>query len=462
MAFSPAVFHVFKPAFLVMSVLLICPAAALELDMDGAVDLAVLRSRELRGRLSALEMAEARFSLAFLKLLPSVTVGVSGSGRVMISGPDSRSLSCSLGAEQVLWDGGELQRTREALRQTMAIGQAEYLALTTGTIISAVSSYARVLGLLEQIHLQTCSLESARDQQLLAEEEFSQGELTKLELTLLRISLEEQETALRKTAQELEKVRFSLRTLLRLPEDPVLTGSLNTGYSGFLEPAPPEEYASRMESSSPEYQGLRIKIRELERRLERPLLHYSPLVSASVSLDLRGEDPRNLQPSFSGSLRVDFSTALPLGLSVQAEQTPPLQRGITGSTSVSLEPNEEMFLNRRELTRQLEDLTEEYRVKAGGDLLDIKHRLEDLENFRAGLRLDREKNLVLKQRLRLAERQLEQGEITRSALMELQAEQARHELSILQAILDLFTAELDLLQKAGMRPEGRKLREIMQ
>jgi len=458
---SAAAFRLSSPAVLLLVTVISAPSDALELDMHAAVELALRNNRDIRNGLIEIQTAEKRLSAPMLDRLPSVTVGISGSERTVRFSPDSRSCSFTLGIQQILFNGGETGRELKDLRHELLIRRAQHRHMETNTILLTVSRYARILGLIEKLRITEQQLRTARRQLLLAEKEYSQGELTELELLLLRISVGLQKTSLFETGQELKKARLELRMLLGLEKDPELTDRFNTDYSGFLEPSPAETYIALMEAYSPEFMDMRMQIHRLSLRLEQWWIYRMPVITLSANLDVAGEDIENLEASFSTGLRFDVQGNTSPAVSFQTEYLPPFQRSIHGSGSVRLSPKMEALRSREDLIQSLTALEEEYAAMVEKGSMNVESLLLDITGSKERLELGREKLLVLQRRATLAERQLEQGEITRSEFLESRAEQANHNLELLQDIIDLFTAELELMMTAGLSPDMSAIREIM-
>ncbi len=458
---SAAAFRLSSPTVLFLFAAISASSSALELDLHAAVELALRNNRDIRNGLIELQTADKRLGAPILDRIPSVTVGISGSGRTVRFSPDSRSCSFTLAIEQILFNGGETGRELEDLRHEMSIRTARHRHMETSIILLTVSRYARVLGLIEKLHITEQQLQAARRQLSLAEKEYSQGELPELELLLLRISVGLQETLLLETEQELKKARLDFRTLLGLEKDPELTGRLNTDYSGFLDPSPAETYIDLMEARSPEFMDMRMQIHGLSLRLEQWWLYRVPVITLLANLDMAGEDIENLNLSFSAGLRFDVQGSTSPAVSFQTEYLPPFQRSIHGSGSVHLSPKMEALRDREDLIQRLTALEEEYAVMVEKESMNVESLLLDITASKERLELGREKLLVLQRRATLAEKQLAQGEITRSEFLESRAVQANHNLELLQEIIDLFTAELELMMTAGLSPDMSAIREIM-
>lgn len=436
------------------------PATALDMDMAAAVELALLRNPELQGGYQALRQVRQEVGIRFVDHLPSITAGVSGNARTIMFSPDSRSMTAFLEVEQPVLNGGAGRRARDSLEQRHAIEVIRQRERRTEIIISTVSLYARILGLTEQLRLQKQHLRELRRQLPAAEKEYELGEMTELELLEFRLALENRRLSLHDTEREHERAVLELRSSLDLREEPVLTEVLNTDYAGFLSPSPAEAYTVYMEAASSRLEEIRSNMREIRRELEHPLRYRVPVVSASARLELMGRDIQNMQPALSASLRIDLGTLLPLDISLGVADTPPLQRELSGSGSTGLSVDKNIFFRKQELTRQLDDLTTEYRLALSRQAMEITFLLADLEHLKDTLRMNRAKTDVLERRVALAEKQFDRGEITRRKLADLREELANHRLEILQEIVELFLTELKVAGKAGLMPGGFALEEI--
>jgi outer membrane protein TolC len=394
-----------------------------------------------------------RYRTTVRGFFPQITLGYAQDDAVEYYAPDSHLRRISLGVDQLLYAGGSRVHRRRTLAQGLRMHQRTIEQMASDLRLEVVSRYVEILKLKLQIAILEENLKHGRDQVLIAEQELSVGEITRLDYLEIELEVQSLVIDLARLRQEEYRMTSEMKELLGI--DPAcgleLSGAINADFEGMLTVMQAEQYVDCARANSLEIERRSAEIRALRAALREARNDWLPKVSSRVELSLAGEEFPLSAPGVSMGLNLDFNTPLlPFRSGITGGYGYPEERSLGTSTSAQLAENLEglrsvrlarIELRKAEAEKDRYERTLEYSVRQ-----EFKTRSYLLDD----IRLERRRLDLMTRRQEIQALMLEIGEITRLEYLQSGIELARLRIEQLSRIVSLFLVETTLLSYCGL------------
>ncbi len=420
-------------------------------DINKAIDTALKNNREFILTGKEISVAEKNLKLMYRNFLPEINLGYSEYTSVSYWNPDSREKKISAGLKQRIYEKGLLSSAIKIMKKETALGKFKITQQLEDFIFELISSYVDILRIKIEIDISRDAVESAYLQLKIAEKEKELGEITEVDLLEMEIAVTGMEEDIQNLYLEEKRIIFVFSRLLELPSGltPVLAGSINPDYNGFLHQCIDYYIGNSVGNSS--------TIKELVLSLEKAKNEYRlasnkfPEVSAAGSFFIAGEDFPLTEKGFSISLSLSFNyPGIPLSItgSAGSENINERSRSLTAETSpfgglenYYLKEGAEAALKRREYELSSFLLNNEFEIRKL--FIEIESGVKELGLLRRKLKVSERKEEIEKLQLAL-------GEIKRIDFIENGIALVKEKIRLLDSVSELYRKEIRLLRLCGI------------
>ena len=434
------------------------------LSVEEAIEHAVSASRTLQAARYDFALAVEQYSLGVRVFFPTLTINYANNDSVSFGGPDNRFRSLSLGVSQQLYNRGALLFQRRSTARNLAI-QQDQLSIQEDTLArQVVQLYTEILRFRRKKEILERTKGIAQTQLSIAQEELSLGQLTRLELLELELRVADIDIQLQETHTEERRQTFQLARLLELslPAVPDVEGWIREDYTTILQSVEVPHYVELAEQLQIQRRQATLSVMNAKENLRQTRLRWIPSISMDVELAASGESFPLTEPSASVSLSFAWDIpGLPTTVDVSTQRTLPDDRSRSFNTKTSPGNQIEGIQSRRqaelELLRQsvtLEEAEENYEFF-------VQNQLDTISQLGARRALlTRQKNLESEKRT-VEEVLLEQGELRRIDFLENEVSRAQNDISYVDAVVNLFNTEIELLAETGVQNLARYHQSII-
>ncbi|MBN2554002.1 MAG: TolC family protein [Spirochaetales bacterium] len=394
----------------------------------------------------------ARHAVSIRDFFPYLTIGYTHNDTVVYYDPDSRLREMSIGIEQLLYSGGTRIHERRISADRLRIRSSAIGELEKELRLEVVNRFVEILKLGLQIAILERGLAGGREQVVIAEEELSLGEITRLDCMDIKLAVQELEIDLGLLRQEEDLLEFELKQLLDIPPagSVELTGAINPDFRGMLTIDDPAYYLDRARRSSLELKQRAVEITALQAAVQQARWGWLPSVSTQLELSVAGRQFPLTDPGFSVGVNLDFSTPfIPFRTGFTAGGRTRDQRSLAAAVSADPVENLDDRLNLRAAKVELQKAESEMERAQQALEYSIFRQLEKRSSLLENLHLEEHRIELQEQRLSIEELMLEIGELTRLEYLESGIELARQRVDQLSRIADLFRLETALLAQCG-------------
>jgi outer membrane protein TolC len=426
-------------------------AAGPPLTFADAESLAIGAALELKEAFAQGALKAGTWRLALRSYLPRLSLAAGQDDRLSLASRDSFQKTYSLTLRQQLWDGGRLAQARSQEKEDLLREEAALGRLSQEIAESAVSAYRRVLAARALLAIRERFYADVREQAKYLEVEAGRGLATKRDVEEARLSLAEQ-------AWELDSLRLNLRdgeeglaSLLGLPALPRLAETIDV-HSPAVYPAE-DEIFSLAQGANPELMAARVALGRLQEKKASVETAWFPAISVQADGSLLGDSYPLTRAAWSVGVNLDLSSPWFRG-TLSAGMGWEFPEARTARFQVQLEPMPDPASSMATRSARTNLALERERYAALADrvgraaLLALeKCRLYRTKRNLAGERLRQGRETTL-----LALFSVGLGQSSRLESMRALTEEARLEVALLDAAVELLESERDLERLLGIAP----------
>ncbi len=422
------------------------------LPVEAAIERAITHSRSLQAARYEFALAVERHRIGLRLLFPTLSAGYADSNTVSYGGPDNRFRSLTVGVSQRVYDRGATIHRRRSEARALEIQRDQLSVREENLARRVVQLYTEILRFQSRAETLERTKSIAERQVKIVNEELAVGRSTRLELIELELGVADIEIEVQEADMEARRLTYQLAQLLELsiPELPDVAGSIRRDYGTILHADFPEYYLELAERHQTTKREAELALDVARENLRRARLHWVPSVSTDLEFSATGTSFPLTEPSFSVSVSLAWDLpGMPATLDLSAQRTPPDDRTRSAGADTAPLDNIEGFQSRRRaelgLLQQaiaVEEQDEElaFYVQSQLDLIDQQRNRRTL--------LDRQRELENEKRS-VEVVLLEQGDLRRIDFLQSEIERARQEIALVDAVVDLFNAEIELLARSG-------------
>lgn len=417
---------------------------------------AIERSLEVSPDISFSELEFAltveQYRLNIRNFLPTVQLGYTQNDSVTYGGTDSRFRTLSLGLSQEVFHRGALVEERRIQRAELDVQRRQLDILRDELGREVLQLYLEILRFRQQKEILSRTLESARDQVRIAEEELAVGDITRLDFVDIQLQAQDVEIRLSESTAEEARLTYQLQRSIDLPvsEETTPRGRLRLDYSGILTENSTEYYLDLADRKSLELTAAQIELRRSREQLRLAQNSWIPGISTEVEFSASGDRFPLTEPGFSASLAFSWDVPVaPTSLDLSIQRTAPYDRSrsVGGSVSpgdnlVGLQSERAARLQLMQVWNGIEEQEEDLEFSIQQQLMEISVLLSQLELQRDRRQLEEEQKAIQMLLLEL-------GELRRIDFVESEIERAESEITLIDSIVSLFNTEIELLAQCG-------------
>lgn len=422
--------------------------------VQSAVARAVASNSELRFARDRLRLQGRAQSLSVLDVMPNVGITYTDTGSVTRGGPDTYQSTLGFELSQLVYDRGAYWINRRQITAERQLATEDLVAQESQVATAFLELLISSLLNQERIAIRTELIANARDQFLIAVEEFDIGAITELDLLDVETQVLEQELTLEELKRTQTQLEFQINAALDLSPDSEVDfdADLNESFDGLVDELDVQTLTARARTENIQLRQARNAVAVAEDALRLARRVWLPQINANASVQFSGDQFPLSDPSL--AVGVDLLWNLPVapvdvGGDISRSDRLSRSRSTTFSTTIPT--------NVAGLTAQ--DEARLSALQAGTNLLDqgtaltfqIEQSVDEISSLRRSLDVGRRRLSVERRRGSIELVLLELGQLTRVDAVESQVRLANLEIDLIESVVELFRVELALLQVIGER-----------
>ncbi|MDR0474762.1 MAG: TolC family protein [Treponema sp.] len=426
------------------------------LSFTDAGRLAVSSSEELKNEYRRHYLREGAWAWGLRSYFPQITMSISEDDRLSQIGSDSFTKNYSIGAEQLLWDGGRLSLYRKLEKAEMDLELSSLGLMTRELAENAVSVYRQLLFYRKLHDIRKNALESLEEQRLVLQQEFELGLALPIDITGADITVTGARIELKSIRLDLDEAEKRFTEILGLEELPLLLEELDTERS--FNDKPPDLVnldAARglAETRNLELKAARLSLIRRQAEARAASLSWIPAIKLTGNFGLSGQRYPLTKYNWSAGIAIEFSSPWISGkINSLAGWEPPYEKSARANTSINpmQNPADAYSAKNARLVMEMEKANYDLAFKRIGRLAEQSVEKCSLLEQKRLLALE---TLKLEgEKFHLAEIMLGLGRLTRVQLMEARLEYASREVAALEAATALLEAEHELEKILNLNP----------
>ncbi|AEJ19209.1 TolC family protein [Gracilinema caldarium] len=290
------------------------PALAKTLTMKAAAEQAIAVSPDLRGSEAQQVLKEGSWVLGFRAFLPKLNLSASENDRLSTIGADSFTKTYTIGLQQMLWDGGRLQASRNLEKAELTISRMDLRRKAAEIGESAINLYRTIIYKEALLEIKNANLTALELQIAILEEEVRRGLALQTDLDEAALSLEDARLSEQSLRLELELARLNLALLLGLQSLPALTERIDTNRATVIprtsDTSLETQLCQLVAAVHPDLVRARSEIQKLQVQLQHAERDWWPTLKLSGDFSLSGDRYPLSRYSYSLGLSLEFAGPL--------------------------------------------------------------------------------------------------------------------------------------------------------
>jgi len=443
-------------------------AQAAELAVAADIDLGYSRSTQA--------LMQGAWKWGIREYFPRIGINVSENDRLQKIGADSFMKNYSLSFDQLIFDGGRISMSRKLERMELDLTSSRLDRMASEIAEAAISAYRNILSSRAILDIKISALSILEEQRKILNEELELGLALAVDLANADINIADSKIDIYMHQLDLSEMEKQFAEILGLDTLPVLIEKVDVNQPSVLPVNLLKTSSSNISDNifdvisslareqNPDLIEARYSLIKREAEVKYTSNSWIPVLRLTSNFGLSGQRYPLTRYNWSVGVNVDISSPWfqnrfgaqagwePSSVSAQSakqqlyDKTAILQNSLTPLP----DPGSRYGITQAKLALSLErdkyDLTYERIGRVATNaiekcILTGQKRLLIHEAYKLG-----------QERCRIEEIRLELGQITRLKLMETYIEQTQREISLIQAVTDLLSAERELERFLDLKP----------
>jgi outer membrane protein TolC len=421
------------------------------LTFRDAGEAAVAASKDLQSAQLQQLVEEKSWNWGVMQYLPSVSLSLSESDRVMYGASDSFQKAFSLKASQLVFDGGKLRTSRQIEKSTLLLQRGSHEQNKNEIAETAISVYRQVLQIRSGLDIKKKSYAALEKQMNILKTEVELGKALLYDLRSAEIKIQNSRIDIIQTEIDLKETEKQFAELLGMDELPPLAETIDMNKKFYL-PRVDKVIAETLDKNQ-ELAYARLSIKQKQAEAKYAAHSWIPTLKADSSFSVTGTRYPLSQFNWSVGLTLQFETPF---LSSQItggygqEGRDGRNANVAGNSSFFQAPATVYNARVAKSAYELECIKYEASIKQLER--SVVQTVEKIKLIiqKKDLAVSTEE-LALRQ-MHISELQHSLGQITRIELMELETEYMQSRLATVAAAVEVLTAVRELEKLMALNP----------
>lgn len=429
------------------------PLNSIELTLEQAGELAVEVSPDLRQLGAQIHGATINHKRGIANYFPVISLSGSQNNSIRIESSDSRQLAFNAQITQPIYNGGRTRIGRQLSVIEIDLQRQNLIKQEDALLDQVWELFYGIIIQEEKVELYKKTMEITLQQLKISELQLELGEIT--ELDHLEASLQASSLSLMISEEErsLKQMEFQLKQILQI--DPVqemeLIGELPINYEGMTIESTPETLFQVALANNLELDGYEFELTRQRTQLQLSNRTYLPQISLKGNFQLSDNDLPLQNFNYSIGLDISFPFRnFPLTMSIGYSETPGQEFSSYNSQNISSNNDYSHLANDQISELSIEVAQEKIDLFVDSLRSNIFFFIQNLEDQKFSLDLQRQELEILSKRTELMNLQLDLGEIKLLDYLEAEMELAQKKQALLEACLALKKQERELEKLLGL------------
>jgi outer membrane protein TolC len=444
--------HFLLPAALLLFVITpLQSQMAKGIDFDNAGRMAVAASTELQTQYAMLGIQQSAWKAGLRSYFPSVSFNAGEDDRLSVYSADSFQKNYSLSVEQLLFDGGQLLKSRKIEKEKISLSISQLKIAENEIYESAISSYRQILASREILEIRKRGLKSMEEQRKIMNVQYELGMSLASSLTEADINIADTKIEILNVQLELKNLESQFCELLGLNKMPLLAEKIDPLSSADLPD--PFVVRSTVQSKNSELESARLSIMASEEGLKLSISSWLPTLTANGTFAVSGKEYPLTNYNWSMGLSLKFATPLlSSNLSGSYGKEGRYTTNARANASAQVLPEPARMFSVREARIALEQERSNYttlveRTTRNAELVLEKCKYSDEKRIIALQTAE-----LATERLKLEKLRFDLGEITGLELIEIQNELTQKEVNVVSSAIEVRNLERELERILNLQP----------